>query len=949
MSLSRHHLLFAWLLVTAAPGTAKDWLAAPWKTTFPATQRFEINGTEGRNNPLRTKLAMPYASDELFVRYRIRYEAASIDTPTEDEGEFFVLWLDTTEGGDQSPHTGSVPNIGVHVSGDSNKFMVRYHSKGEKFGKTTLQGDRDFLIVARLWKSQSGAEMPFDQLDLWVDPDKDAELAPHASAPQNAQAISSVNWIGFSTGGKTEVEDRIFVWDVNLSESWQGILDLPPKPETPQKLPPREPTIHFEKDVLPILESRCFSCHEGEDAKKDVRLDLFDEVLNLTTPGNPEASSLFDLVSSGEMPPKKKKPLSEAEIKILRTWIEEGLAWDETLLPTPVPKTDHWAFQAIQNPAIPVVKNSGWIRTPVDAFIARQHEKAKLSPAPPAAPSTLQRRLSLDVLGLPPEQTPTTIDALLEDPGYGERWGRHWLDVARWAESNGHQHNRDRLHAWRYRDWVIQAFNEDMPYDHFVLAQIAGDEIRPLTDQNLAATGFLSAARYSGNELDKEIQRNDILVDIVNTTGKAFLGLTMECAQCHTHKFDPISIRDYYRMQAFFEDGQPGNVAFTSHLDKANELVTERWAIYDRTLQRRVAIRQKQGIPNASLIQPTSVVKSMTKADRDRFTFLDQEISQLPQAWGFSTPTDGSPIVTPHEMRWPLQRDEEYLRSRETRLLLRGDVKAPGPVVEPGWPRVFGQTPSIQSTPRKELAAWMGDPQNPLVARVWVNRIWQWHFGRGLVETSADFGTQGTTPTHPELLDFLASELIAQKWSTKHIHRLILDSATYRQSSQFSENNARIDPENRLLWRWTPRRLEAEAVRDSMLALSGQLDLRRGGPSDSPNSKTKRRSIYLKQKRDNLPEQQLLFDSATGIVSCTKRRVSTTSLQPLWLLNSKFSHEVAAGLAARTGSVEAAFSKAMGRAPSEEEISQLDQLASSDGLQSACLAILNASEFLYIP
>ncbi|MDF1752361.1 MAG: PSD1 and planctomycete cytochrome C domain-containing protein [Verrucomicrobiales bacterium] len=938
---------------TPARAEGPELLANEWKQNGFAQQRFEINGTGSRNNPLRKKLNENFAGDEIFVRYRISYDAKSIDTAEEDEGEFFVLWADESEGSDQSNHGNGVPNIGIHVSKEGqNRFMVRQSVGGERFA-AELIGDREFLVVARIWKSTSGADQPFDHLDLWVDPEANAEFKPHAFT-KNPKSISKINWLGFSTGGKTEMEDRIFVWDLELAKTWEGILGLPPKVEIkPTKVEkPKPKTIVFAKHVLPILENRCFKCHEGEDAKKDIRLDIFDEVLNLSSPGNAESSPIFDVVIHGEMPPKGE-PLSKAEIKTLRTWIDEGLVWDETILPTPQPQTDHWAFQPIARPEIPEVENSAWVKSPIDHFILKKQEALGIAPNSEASEEVLNRRLSLVMLGLPPGDQNWTTDGVLEHPAYGERWGRHWLDVARWAESNGHQHNRDRPHAWRYRDWVVRAFNHDMPYDDFLWAQIAGDELEPWSDDNAVATGFLAAARYSGNELDKKIQRNDILVDVVNTTGSAFMGLTFECAQCHTHKFDPVSIRDYYRLMAFFEKAQPANVVFDAGIDsKARELIAERWEIFDRTHARIVSVKRKRGDPEPILVIPKSVVSGMKAEDKKRYAELEKQIAELPQTWGFYSPLTASrdrPIA-PHEMRWPLSRKRETLENLNTHLLLRGDVNAPGPKVSPGWPAVFGPTPEDIAKPRTALANWLTDPEkNPLVARVWVNRIWQWHFGRGLVETSGDFGKQGTPPSHPELLDFLASELIDSNWSTKHIHRLILDSATFRQSSDFSAANAELDPENATLWRWLPRRLEAEAIRDSLLAVADQLEDRPGRKSDPVNSGSKRRSLYLKQRRDNLPDQQMLFDSAGGNVSCSQRRVSTTSLQPLWLLNSGFAQKIAADLAEATGSIPEAFSTALGREASNEEMAELTALSKEFGLQSACLAILNSSEFIYIP
>ena len=917
-----------------------------WKLGQEATVRHEIRGTGERNNPLRRELAEPFSGEELFVRYRIRYEAESVDLPEEGDGEFFVLWVDGREGVLSDTHSNGVPNIGLHVDGGLNKFMVRFHSGSGEAYAAELKGGDETLLVGRLWKSEQGKA--FDRLSLWVNPEG-GELGKPAATAMASKGIREIRWIGFSTGRKTEPDDRIVVWDVGLATSWQGILGLPEVLAEPVVeevvVPPRE--VDFAGEVLPVLEQKCFKCHEGDGAKKGIRLDVLDEVLNLTAPRNHKGSQLYEVVAHGEMPPEGKgEPLTESELEVFRAWIDWGLVWDEKLLPTPVPESDHWAFQPIQRPYVPKVNRQEWVRTPVDAFIARKHEELGLEPAPEAGEAILQRRMSLDLLGLPPKPGKVlSVDELLADPAYGERWGRHWLDVARWAESNGHQHNRERPNAWRYRDYVVDAFQSDKPFERFILEQLAGDELEPTTSANIVATGFLSAARYSGNELDKDIQRNDILADVANTTGPAFLGLTMECAQCHTHKFDPITIRDYYRFQAFFARGQPGNVVLPEAARGSQPLIEERWKIFDTVHDRLVENRRKRGYPEPILVIPKSVIGSMRGQEKARFEELETQLKKLPQTWGYWSGQDW--YVAPHTMRWPLSDDRKQLATRKTHLLIRGDVKSPGPEVRPGWPSVFGNSPEVLAKPRTALAKWMAQPENPLVARVWVNRVWQWHFGRGLVETSGDFGTQGTPPTHPELLDYLASELMEKGWSTSHIHKLILNSATYRQSSRLSEGNVEADPGNHAYWRWEPRRLEAEAVRDSILAVAGILDLKRGGPSVAAG--TKRRSLYLKQIRDRLPGQQMLFDSANGNTSCSRRRVSTNALQPLWLMNSSLVQEASFKLAGRAGSLEKAFGLVLNREPEEGELTGLRQLTHKHGLASACKVLLNSSEFLYIP
>ena len=932
-----------------------------WKRNGLASERFMINGTGGRNNPLRKSLQSPFDGDELFVRFSLRYHSANLDSPPDSSGEFFVLWLDEQEGSDGSPHAANVPNIGIHVQGNENRFMIRYNSANQKFAEP-VKGDRDYTVVGRIWKSSPEKTHSYDQLSLWIDPSEQAELNPDASV-QNQATISTIKWIGFSTGAKTEIEDQIEVWNIQTARSWREIMNLPPEMADPNYAsdmarPPEKKTISFRQHIYPILTRHCFKCHAGENAQEGIRLDTMDEVLQHISPLQHADSRLYQLVTSEQMPPEGEA-LSEREIKQLATWIDEGLDWDSTLLPAPRPTSDHWAFRPIKRPSIPTIdaakhaagRFSGWVRNPIDAFIAAKQAEAGLTPNPPAELSTLQRRVALTLHGLPPERESDTedidIQGQLSAPGYGQHFARHWLDIARWAESNGHQHNRDRKHAWRYRDWVINAFASGMPFDQFLREQLAGDELPNSTPSQLVATGFLAAARYSGNELDKQIQRNDILIDITNTTASAFLGLTFECAQCHSHKFDPISIRDYYQFQAFFVSGQPQNLVMAND-DTSQQIAKQRGELFKKVEQRLLTVRRKQGYPEPILVTPKNVVAQMRSSEKNVFKQLNEKLSELDQTWGFYSPSTASKSLTvaPHEMRWQLPHDPALLAKLRAAILIRGDLRSRGPEVTAGWPLVFGDPPTAPPT-RHDLANWLTDARNPLTARVWVNRIWQWHFGRGLVETSNDFGTQGRPPSHPALLDFLASELIEHSWDTQHIQKLILGSSTYRVASHKSVQNSRIDPDNRLYWRWTPHRLQAEAIRDSILKVSGQLDQSEGGPSDTHDSQ--RRSIYLTQKRDNLPEQQVLFDSANGIITCARRRTSTTALQPLWLMNSNFVQNAAKMFAARSGNVETAIKTALHREGSPEELKLLKQLAERHGLSSACLAILNSSEFLYIP
>ena len=333
-------LAFLWLCTVAL---AEVSFAPEWHQSNLVTTRYEIQGTGDRSNPLRRQLAEPFAGQELFVRYRLRYDAQTIDTPDDGDGEFIVLWLDQVEGNQVSTHSGGVPNHGIHVSGKENPFMVRYSPQGQKFG-AKLEGDQEYLLVGRLWKSKVGAGNAFDHFDLWVNPKKDAGTKPNATAV-SSKALKQVSWIGFSTGRKTEPEDRIQVWDIAVATTWEDIMGLPTQPKPAPKPVVPEKTVSFTEHVFPILEAKCFKCHEGNDAKEGIRLDVLDEVLNQTLPGNANSSRIYELVVSGEMPPKGKgKALDADELATFRAWINQGLDWDHQLLPTPTPETDHWAF-----------------------------------------------------------------------------------------------------------------------------------------------------------------------------------------------------------------------------------------------------------------------------------------------------------------------------------------------------------------------------------------------------------------------------------------------------------------------------------------------------------------------------------------------------------------------------------------------------------------------------
>ena len=794
--------------------------------------------------------------------------------------------------------------------------------------------------------------------------------------------------------------------------------------------------IDFRRDVVPILDARCFSCHRGTDATASYRLDLRAELLGETT-GKPlvkvgdSANSRLIHAVQGKIPnklmPRKGPPLVPAEIAVLRAWIDQGLAWDDTLFPAAA-KSDHWAFQSIRAPVVPKVNEAA---NPIDAFIAVKHREIGLTPAPPADARTQLRRVTLDLTGLPVEASvaeqfvstwdhagarrgelwKAQINRLLNSPHYGERWGRHWLDVARFAESEGYESNHLRAFAWRYRDWVVRAFNDDMPFRDFVRAQIAGDEIVPHSDDNIIATGFLASARLSSNEEDRLRQRNDIHVDIVNTTASAFLGLTMQCAQCHNHKFDPITARDYYRFMGYFVKGQPANLALRNpslwkEYEAKNpkgfdEALKERDTMFALGQERKYEEIRKGLSPNQ--IRALALPRHDRTPDEDKlareadllFQFtaghyermlnanekkrydvakktvaeLEKTMLEKPQTFGYFSPATSPHAVTVLPMKgfYPLPYSPKNLAGAKPILFEAGDVHKPAFVVDTGWPRVL-PSPAGRgaggegNSSRLDLANWLTNEQNPLTARVYVNRVWQYHFGRGLVATTSDFGVKGAPPTHPELLDWLAAELL-RTGSTKHIHRLILSSNGYRQASANDPANAKRDPDNRYLWRWSPRRLEAEALRDSWLAVAGDLDRAIGGPS-SADDKTTRRSLYLLQKRDLPAYHQRLFDGLIAMTeSCVKRETTTVALQPLYLLNSEFALARAKSLADRIAKsvgddrakqITAVYRTTLGREPDERErtlgLRFFERLASQpdNALTQYCQAILNLNEFAYI-
>lgn len=788
--------------------------------------------------------------------------------------------------------------------------------------------------------------------------------------------------------------------------------------------------VDFGRQIVPLLRERCFRCHEGRQSRAGVRLDLRAELIGetgrdpLVIAGKSAQSRLIAVVS-GRDPATKMPPegpaLTPGEVDSLARWIDSGMTWDANLLPDKEGGRQHWAFQPIRRPVVPIMADDTWSRTPVDRFIVAAQRDRRVTPAAEASRRVVARRLFLDLWGLPPtwddvrqfvaDERPDAVDQLIErllaDPRYGERWGRHWLDLARWAESEGFESNHPRPFAWRYRDYVVQAVSADKPFDQFIRQQIAGDELAQYSDENLIATGFLAAARISSNEEDKWLQRNDVTVDVVNTVGSAFLGLTLHCAQCHDHKFDPIGAQDYYALHAFFARGLPLNVALQDPrlqqefernarpeyeqavalqrtlleqgrqsfiADTRSRLTAEERRIYDTPADRRTAAEELQARQIDLRFQKTSgeFERRIDPASRPLYDALKKRIDQLtpqvprvPQTFAFY-----SPVTSPHRLNvlpsqgfYPLPYDPAEMARQKTYVMPRGEVHQIGKDVQPAFPEILSDSAS-GSVPRtrRDLADWLAHRDQPLVPRVWVNRVWQYHFGRGLVATADDFGIRGSRPTHPELLDWLAAVFLEHGGSTRHLHRLILNSAVYRQSTHAAPGIVVRDPENRWLTRWTPRRLEAEAIRDAWLCASGELDLTRGGPSVPLDQRetSLRRSLYLFQRRGQAPDAQRLFDGPQECsTSVARREVSTSPLQSLYLLNSDFSIRRARALAERlrgagtepSALIQAAFHQILVRDPDTEELAAaLELWYASSGqapLESLCQALLNLNEFNY--
>lgn len=851
----------------------------------------------------------------------------------------------------------------------------------------------------------------------------------------------------------------------------------------------------LEKDIRPILKAHCFDCHgEGEQLKGGLDLRLRRLMLKggdegpVIVPGKPKESLLFTKVHSGEMP-KREKKLTREQIALIEAWIAAGA---KTARPEPAEigkgpliteeERSFWSFQPIRRPAVPPTKPRDRARTSIDAFLVNAMATKKLSFSPDADKITLLRRACFDLTGLPPtpveveafladtspEAYENLIDRLLDSPHYGERWARHWLDIAGYADSDGYSDaDPPRAYAYKYRDYVIGSFNADKPFDRFITEQLAGDELAGATRENpqpalgaahtrelLIATGFLRMAA-DGTATpavdDYDPVRNQVVADTIKIVSTSLLGLSVGCAQCHDHRYDPIPQVDYYRLRAVFEPAyDPKNWrvpdqrrvslyteadrklaeqveadakkleeekaakqkqyiddALTKHLEKFDaDLRGKLRAAYDTPADKRTAEEKKLLADHPSVNIHPGVLYQYNQKAADDLKAMDAKIAETR---GRKPPEDFISVLSEPAGKPPV-----------THLFHRGDPKQPKEAVKPGALAVLAPAGRGIEFPEKDaaldssgrrlaFARWLTSGTNPLVARVLVNRVWLHHFGRGLVGTPADFGTMGERPSHPELLDWLAMDFVEHGWRLKRLHKLVMTSTAYRQSSQRNAAGDRRDPENRFYWRKSLQRLDAEALRDAILAASGALNRTMFGPPvpvrpdvhgqivvgiDKTEGDNKmpvevplkgeefRRSIYIQVRRSRPLAVLHAFDAPVMEVNCERRQASTVPTQSLMLMNSKFVLEQAARFAARLQTeagderarqVVRAWQLAFNRKPAQQELadaldflsrqeehlkaaSKQDEKAKTGGkptpelqpLTNLCQALLSANEFLYL-
>ncbi len=800
----------------------------------------------------------------------------------------------------------------------------------------------------------------------------------------------------------------------------------------------------YEVQVEPILKKSCFSCH-GEGAELSGGLNLTNRSALLKGGISGSAISLAKPADSlllhainyqgRQMPPSGKLP--QSQIDILTKWVGMGcplLAQKNNSTGAPVKKGPppvneenkrFWSFQPVHRPAPPEMKGSSWVKNPIDAFVLAKLKKSGLKPSPLSERTALLRRVTYDLTGLPPalkevqaflgDKRPNAyekvVDRLLASRQYGERWGRHWLDLVRYAETNSFERDGPKPFVWRYRDYIIRSFNEDKPYDQFIREQLAGDELPARSVDSLIATGYYRLGTWDDEPSDPLQARYDEFDDIAATTGQVFLGLTVNCARCHDHKLDPIPQKDYYRFLSFFQGlNRFGNGGGDS-VDASSLRTIASPAEQSKHAAEEAAYKQKLDTLESSLKKIEDMVRNgFQPVEKEEFTHEDRRIAILKkrvpgelsdesfkQYVDLFKQRDQLRKAPPIGLEMALCATEGSKIPPPTYVLLRGSPHAQGDQVEPAFlsilsppaPVIPALAPEVQSSGRRlALANWIANKDNQLTARVMVNRVWQHHFGRGIVRSTSNFGFQGTPPTHPELLDWLASEFMRKGWKLKSLHKLILMSNTYQMSSAGNAAALKKDPENDLFWRFDMRRLDAEEIRDSVLAVNGSLNMKMGGPSIFPvipkevlagqsmpgsgwnvsiPDDQRRRSVYVHIKRSMALPILASFDAADTDFTCPARFSTTQPTQALGMLNSVFMNDQARIFAdylklhagsSKAAQVKLGLGRVLQREPSAKEIQRgikfMNQIESRDGISSEkvlnyfCVVALSLNEFIYL-
>ncbi len=795
----------------------------------------------------------------------------------------------------------------------------------------------------------------------------------------------------------------------------------------------------FKKQIKPLIETKCLRCHGGAKIESELDLSDRDGLLKgglhgpAIVSGKSTDSLLVKLVNHQKDPfmPKNGTKLPVEALAQIAAWIDLGAPYDNPLVAAKTKKRSWtekvlepeakqwWAFQPLKKAAPPTVKHQAWTKTPLDRFILAKLEAAGLAPNPPAPRHVLIRRAYFDLLGLPPppeevdafvndaapDAWPKLIDRLLQSPHYGERWGRHWLDLARFAESHGFEHDYDRPTAYHYRDFVIEALNRDLPYDTFVKWQIAGDEYAPDDMLALKATGFLAAGVHSTQITKSEVEKHryDEMDDKLSTLTTAMLGLTVGCARCHDHKYDPIPQRDYYRLLSTFTTTIRSEVELKplpdeyvkakAAFDKAHQPFLDKVNQFEKKLPVRLADWEKKDAAKAKAPAPIAAIVQLKPDERKPeqqaelvkwYRSIDAELKKLeqqvqehakkaPAAPKMLVASEGLPPIRLHS------QGEDFFN--ETFFLRRGDPDNKEGVAPQGFLQVLmpsadaakrWQTPPPAgwrtSYRRRAMADWLTDVDTgagALLARVMANRLWQHHLGRGIVATPSDYGVRGDAPTHPELLDWLARELVSNGWKLKAMHKLVMTSAVYMQSSTLDEAKAKIDRDNKLVWRNPPRRLEAEVIRDAVLAVGNQLDPKLYGPGTLDDN-SKRRSIYFTVKRSKLMPMMIIFDAPEALSGMAERPTTTIAPQALHLMNNPRMRDCAKTFAKRLGTgkmpdvIHVAYRIAVARNPSAEELTdamafineQMETYATDDRRERAltdfCQVLMCLNEFIYV-